>query len=271
MLTYLPQSITATQTLTPSQKILDSLDDTAPRLTPTIAVSATVSATSTTPPLSGLAASGAVLLNEIVTDPQQDWSSHDFNGIIGSGTVSQGVDEFVELFIRADGLDLTGWTIELLDGSDVVGGLQAGQAFQTSRYVGAGQLSNTQQGDYLVLGNVVSSKAINNIALIQLRDETGQLIDAVSLGQNGAPDGSSNGGNATSANDEAIFRFPNGTDTDNDLADFIAGSVTLGSANGQVVSPTPTMTRRIQKIIYQRRQKNSLLTKRPTPLIHQLT
>ena len=27
----------------------------------------------------------SVVINEIVTDPQQDWSTNDFNGILGTG------------------------------------------------------------------------------------------------------------------------------------------------------------------------------------------
>ena len=47
----------------------------------------------------------SVVINEIVTDPQSDWSSNSFNGIAGSGTVSQGVDEYIELYIKTDGLN----------------------------------------------------------------------------------------------------------------------------------------------------------------------
>ena len=59
---------------------------------------------------------GDVVINEVVTDPQTDWSSHNFSGVPGGGAVSA-ADEFVELYIKTAGLDLAGWTIALNDGS----------------------------------------------------------------------------------------------------------------------------------------------------------
>src|SRR4029434_7279795 len=45
------------------------------------------------------AAGRDVVINEIVTDPQSDWSSSGFDGAAGAGTVSE-TDEFVELYIK---------------------------------------------------------------------------------------------------------------------------------------------------------------------------
>ena len=59
------------------------------------------------------AAPGDVVINEIVTDPQTDWSSNGFSGVPGGGAISQ-VDEFVELYIKTAGLNLTGWTLDLI-------------------------------------------------------------------------------------------------------------------------------------------------------------
>src|SRR5258707_12529180 len=83
------------------------------------------------------AAPGDIVINEVVTDPQTDWSSNDFSGVPGAGPGSP-VDEFVELYIKTAGLDLSGWTIELNDASPGSGDLSSAGAFQVSRYVGAG-------------------------------------------------------------------------------------------------------------------------------------
>jgi hypothetical protein len=189
-----------------------------------------------------------VVINEVVTDPQQDWSTNNFNGVPAAGAVTS-TDEFIELFIRTGGLNLTGWTIELRDSSPVSGTLIIGGAFQTSNYVGPiGTFSSTASGDYLVLGNVIGSASMNDDILIILRDNFGNIIDQVELGDDleldglgdGAPDGAGRGGNAAGIPDEAVFRYPNGMDTNNDVADFITGLVTIGQSNDSVVTPTPT-------------------------------
>lgn len=174
---------------------------------------------------------GAVLINEAVVDPQQDWSANGFNGGAGAGA-SGTDDEWVELYIVAPGLDLTGWTIELNDGSDVSGDLTTTGAFDTVNYVptGGGSFNNTATGDYVVLGNVDGAGSMNNSITIVLKDPTGAIIDQVQIGSGGAPDGV-NDGNATSVDDEAIARVPNGTDTDNDVTDFVQQKATLGSTN----------------------------------------
>jgi DNA/RNA endonuclease YhcR with UshA esterase domain len=197
-------------------------------------------------PVIALAAPGDVVINEVVTDPQQDWSTNGFNGIAGGGSVNN-VDEFIELYIKASGLDLTGWTIELLDTSPVIGSFTSGGAFQVSRYVGLGNFTSTLAGDYLVLGDVRGSGAMNNSILIVVKDSSNVVVDKVELGNDlegdgagdGAPDGTANGGKANNTTDEAILRYPNGMDTDNDVADFIAGKVTMGSSNDTAATPTP--------------------------------
>lgn len=183
-----------------------------------------------------------VVINEIVTDPQQDWSSNNFNGVPGTGTVSNGVDEWVELYIAEDNLNLTGWTIELRDGTNVIGDLTSSGAFQTSNYISntpGSNFNNTAAGDYLVLGNVHSTGSMNDDILIVLKDQLGNVIDKVELGDDkerdgsgdGAPDGSSSGGNASGIDDESISRRPNAVDTDNDVNDFTATVATMGKIN----------------------------------------
>jgi hypothetical protein len=185
-----------------------------------------------------------VVINEVVTDPQQDWSTTGFNGVAGAGPITD-ADEFVELAIKMDGLDLTGWTIELRDTTPITDSLASGGAFQVTRYVGTGIFTNTVAGDYLVLGDVTGSGAMNNSILIVLLDNSGSVIDKVELGNDlegdgpgdGAPDGTGRGGNANDPTDEAVFRYSNGVDTDDDTADFVAGKVTMGANNDAGVPP----------------------------------
>ncbi|MEM6318592.1 MAG: Ig-like domain-containing protein [Bacteroidota bacterium] len=170
-----------------------------------------------------------VVINEVVTDPQQDWGGNDFNGTLGSGTISDGTDEWLELFVKSANVDFTGWTIELLYGSDIMGDLTNSGAFQTSNYIstGGGTFTNSVTGDFLVLGNPMGSGAMNNSITINLKDPAGVIVDAVVLGGSGnAPDG-----NATGNNDESVQRIPNGSDTDNDAADFLKTATSMGALN----------------------------------------
>ncbi|HMQ51222.1 MAG TPA: lamin tail domain-containing protein [Anaerolineae bacterium] len=226
--TPLPMS-TPTATFTPIATITP---------TPTISSTPVITVTPVTPLPS------MVVINEVVTDPQQDWSSNNFNGVPGAGTISS-IDEFIELLIKTDGLDLTGWTLDLLDGSNVSGDLTAVGAFDVSNYLGTGTFTRTVAGDYLVLGNVTGSGQMSNDILLVLKDHTGQIIDQVEIGSDpqgdgpadGAPDGTAIGGDASGLGNEAVFRYPNGTDTDNDVADFRAGPVSLGVSNDSAVPP----------------------------------
>ncbi len=176
---------------------------------------------------------GSVVINEIVTDPQRDWSSSGFDGTPSGGAVTE-ADEFVELYIKTAGLDLSDWTIELTDGSPASGGLGAGGAFVVARYGGAGNPQNTSAGAYLVLGSP-SSGSLSNTILIVLKDGDGQVIDQVQLG-NGFPDG-----DATEPENEAVARSPNGTDSDTDAADFQRLPATP-SRNNQSNAPPPGAT-----------------------------
>ncbi|MDW3194901.1 MAG: LamG-like jellyroll fold domain-containing protein [Cytophagales bacterium] len=180
--------------------------------------------------------SGTVVINEVVTDPFTDWSSGGFDGSDGGSTVSN-IDEWVELYIGTDGLNLTGWTISLIDGSgDVVDqSIAAGGAFSVNQYYGSGSFINTSAGDYLVLGNPGSgTSAMNNDVQIILKDASGNTIDQVQLGGGSgeAPDG----GNSA-FNSEAVVRYPNAADTGTDNVDFIQTRPTLGTTN----SPTGTV------------------------------
>ena len=172
-----------------------------------------------------------VVINEVVTDPQQDWSTNGFNGTVGAGSVTQGTDEWVELLINSAGIDFTGWTIELNDGTDVTGDLTTTGAFDAQNYVtaGSGTFNNTESGDYLVLGNVDGSGTMNNTGLtINLKDPGGAIVDAVVIG-GGA--GEAPSGNASGTGDETVQRFTNGLDTDTHNNDFTLGAASLGASN----------------------------------------
>jgi hypothetical protein len=177
----------------------------------------------------------SVSINEIVTDPQQDWSTNDFNGILGTGSINQGTDEFIELYIKTAGLDLTNWTIELLDGTNVIGALTSTGAFDDSNYItsGSGTFTNTEIGDFLVLGDVDGTGKMNNSITINLKDSGGVIIDTVTLG---AGAGEAPSGNAGTIGDESVQRIPNGTDTDIDDSDFSKGITSLGTLNPTQVS-----------------------------------
>ncbi|MCB0162969.1 MAG: lamin tail domain-containing protein, partial [Anaerolineae bacterium] len=244
------ETVTSTPTVT---ALVTPTETATPVPSPTITPSLTPTATAT--PVT--AGPGAVVINEIVTKPWRDWSSNDFWGLSDDNDSKGGSnDEFVELYIKVDGLDLTGWTIELLDGSWPEGthDLTSKGAFQVSNYISSngGVFTRTVAGDYLVLGNVVGSEAMNDDVWIILKDNTGVVIDQVELGDDragdgsgdGAPDGTDRGGKGGGVDDEAIIRFPNGYDTDDDVADFIAGPVSLGQSNGveegPISTPSPT-------------------------------
>ena len=121
--------------------------------------------------LSCLCLQAQVVINEVVTDPQQDWSSNGFDGTIGAGAIDSD-DDWVELLITANGLDLTtGWTIELNDASPESGSLNAGGAFQIVNYISTtgGTMNDTDAGDYLVLGTMTTG-AINQIVTVVITD-----------------------------------------------------------------------------------------------------
>ncbi len=148
------------------------------------------------------------------------------------------MDEFVELYLKAGGLELTGWTIALNDGSPSSGDLTSAGAFQVSRYVGAGSFHATAAGAYLVLGNPHGSTSMSNNLVIVLKDNHGTIINQVELGGGGAPSGI-----ATGPDDEAVARVPNGVNTGDDAADFVQQAATPGTANTPgLPPPAPTAT-----------------------------
>ncbi len=187
---------------------------------------------------------GSVVINEIVADPQSDWNdSTGGNGTafddspgVGEITVS---DQWVELF-NADPspVDLSGWSLEIVAGdplSSVVQPLGSGQA--VFRFTAGGDIDDFHSGEFLTIGNPTG--ALRNVCWLRLKDATGVIIDQVEIGDDpeedgngdGAPDGTARGGEATGPSDEAIFRYPDGADTDNDVADFFRGPPSIMETN----------------------------------------
>lgn len=169
-----------------------------------------------------------VLINEVVTDPQQDWSTNAFDGTIGAGTINSD-DDWIELYITTNGLDLTGWTIELNDGTNESGTIAAGGAFTVMNYISGtgGTFTDTDAGDYIVLGEMTSG-AINLSVTVVLRDNTATLIDQVIIASGS---GTMFTGSASGVTDESVCRIPNGQDTDVEVDDFVKSRATLGTSN----------------------------------------
>lgn len=192
-------------------------------------------------------------INEVVTDPQQDWddsaggNGSPFDAVPGNGAISA-TDEWVELFNAGDTpVDLTessGWTIEFVDTTpEILNFANPGSAVRLVFSQG-GNPSFFQSGEYLVIGNPPGN--LNNDVYLILKNSGGEIVDDVELGDDaegdgagdGAPDGGAGGGDATSAADEAIARLPNGHDTDDDVADFVQQPATIGATNAGEVCVT---------------------------------
>ncbi|NIR52986.1 T9SS type A sorting domain-containing protein [candidate division KSB1 bacterium] len=187
----------------------------------------------------------AIVINEIVTDPQQDWNDSEagndtpFDNVPGSGTGTD-TDEWLELYnADSEAVNLEqgdGWTLELLDTTPEI--LNFANPGNTEFvFSNGGDLSHFQPGEYLVIGNPPGE--INNDIFIVFKNELGAIVDDVEIGDDpeedgkgdGAADGRPAGGNATGLADEAIARHPNAPDSDNDVADFVQQAATIGALN----------------------------------------
>jgi len=151
--------------------------------------------------------------------------------------------EYFELKNNGPGsVDLSEYTVELVNGSS------GGAVIYTTVSTMTGTLA---EGDYYVvcatgsgvpncdLSDLVATNAIQNGSpdAIGLR-HLGTLVDAVSYeGASGAPYIEGTGTTASDDNasaDMGIARYPDGTDTDNNDADFVFQANTPGASNGPV-------------------------------------
>ncbi|WP_045119688.1 Ig-like domain-containing protein [Haliangium ochraceum] len=202
-----------------------------------------------TPPQIDAGVVSGVLINEVVLTPQRDWSKsggvgEPFDGDPGTGTVSA-LDQYIEIINASDQtVSLSGWSIEVQDSSD--GSVDATplrndeEANIVVRTSPGSSLASLKPGAFAILGNPTGT--IGTDAYIVLRDNRGQLVDDVEIGDradddpsNGAPAPNQNGF-AIGAFEEAIARPEGAGDTNNDGADFDKMFATPLRAN---VPPAP--------------------------------
>lgn len=160
----------------------------------------------------------AIVINEFTTDPETDWDQS------GSATSS---DEWIELYNPSNQtIDLTNWTLELLDGSTNETEILEGEI---------------QPNEYFIILNPEGSQ--NNDGQIILYNIQNQIIDSVSHGDwndGNESDNAPEGGSESYA-DECITRIPNGQDTDQDNIDFTKTECTYTMEN-KIISPTEQNT-----------------------------
>lgn len=127
-----------------------------------------------------------VVINEIVVDPQQDRTED---------SLITGSDEYFELFNSSDKeINLSGWRLELID--------------TTSEDYEFGNVK-IPAGDFFVVVNPRGQQ--NNNGRLKLYDNGGGLVDAVSYGDWSGNDINIPDGNASGLENEALCRFPDGS------------------------------------------------------------
>jgi len=167
---------------------------------------------------------GAIVINEVVISPQQDWSTVGFAGYPGTGGEIDPNDQWIEIYNNsAAAIDLSGWSIMMKDSSPIrhyIGGGSGVEVFSEGS-----SLTNLLPGGFFMIGN--PDGFMDNDCYIELLDAQDNVIDNLEIGDDyqedgqgdGAPEPSQNGA-STSYEDEAIARIRDGVDTDNDISDF---------------------------------------------------
>ena len=195
---------------------------------------------------------GAVLINEICGQPQQDWNDDEdgdgvpFSPVPGTGLVDSD-DEWIELLdLRPGATDMTSYTLVLYRGTNLIDDPAAitrlDSPLSEVQVIGAGTgVADVRQGDRIVIGD--PGGALPPDFWLELRDETGTLVDAVEVGGNssgtdhggdGVDDGAPGPGqdaNGADLSSECVARVPDGADTGDDAADFDHDAASPGSAN----------------------------------------
>ncbi|MEK7809083.1 MAG: lamin tail domain-containing protein, partial [Chloroflexota bacterium] len=248
---------TSTHTRTPTLTNTSTVSPTHTRTsTPTSTSTATHTLTITntptrtlTPTNTSTTAPQVVVINEVVTDPQQDWNDSSggdgvsFNATVGSGSITD-TDEWLELYnAGSTAIDLTsstGWVLTITDSSTDTLNFLSSTSTAIFVFSNGGSLNNFQAGEYLVIGNPPGT--MNNDVYLVLKNSSGTTVDDVELGNVSGVGTSSDGasdGNATSINDEAVARVPNATDTNNHVNDFQKQKNTIGATNSLPSTSTP--------------------------------
>ena len=187
--------------------------------------------------------SAQVLINEIVADPQQDWSDSEggdhvaFNDFPGTAPATA-TDEWVELLnVSGLTLDLTSWTLAMIDSTPAIEVLGAGPAILVCSP--GSTLEQFFPDARLVVGNTTGS--INNNCYLLLKNALGATVDAVELGsEDFAGDGVANNaptGGARALWDEAVARVPDGHASGKPALDFRHVRATIGTANFSPTTP----------------------------------
>lgn len=174
------------------------------------------------------AAAGDALLNELVIDPQADYS--------GDGALTSS-DQWVEL-VNTSGavIDLTGWTLWMVDTTPAVALLSEADV----TFSAGGNVQAWQPGEYLVVLNPLGQ--MNRDVFVQLRDATDTVVDTVEIGLNDlagdgddlAAPGDGANASAVSVGASAIARMPDGQTTGDDAADFARQPPTLAQVSPPV-------------------------------------
>ena len=161
---------TSTHTRTPTLTNTSTVSPTHTRTsTPTSTSTATHTSTITntptrtlTPTNTSTTAPQVVVINEVVTDPQQDWNDSSggdgvsFNATVGSGSITD-TDEWLELYnAGSTAIDLTsstGWVLTITDSSTDTLNFLSSTSTAIFVFSNGGSLNNFQAGEYLVIGN----------------------------------------------------------------------------------------------------------------------
>ncbi|MBI5508170.1 MAG: hypothetical protein HY903_05405, partial [Deltaproteobacteria bacterium] len=194
------------------------IDDTAGNVTVTLtyidalrvngATSFSVQTTATAVQQAGCVAN--IVINEVVTAPQQDWSSTGFTS--APGGTGNADDEWIELYNAGScTVDLTsGFLLQMMDGTDSFFDFVDTSNGQVMTFSGSSTAAAFAAGDYLVIGDASGAGTLADDIWIRLDEPLGGVVNSAPLGVTlgGDGDGGNNApsGAATGTSDEAIYR-----------------------------------------------------------------
>lgn len=179
---------------------------------------------------------GRVRISEIVVDPQSDWSDENgipFDAVPGPGTPSSN-DEYIEIVNASpEVVDLRGYRLDMLDGTDEVLVLDETTTRAKIRVIPEGStIASLPPCGVVVIGDPPGQ--MNNEIFVRLVDPENNVVDFIHLtgssSLNGLPQVYYNprgGGNSNSPEDEAVFPLW----VTGDGAPLIQGRATPGSAH----------------------------------------
>ena len=201
---------------------------------------------------SAIPVSAQVVINELVTDPRQDWNDSEggdgtaFNIFPGSGTVNLD-DQWIELLnVSAQTIDFTSWSLEMIDTAPATEAFTSGSP--TLIFSTYGTFDSFGPGARMIVGNPAGE--MDHDVYLVLRDGTGAIADAVEFGPTDyAGDGLLNNapsGRSRDFFDESVARRPDGTDTGQPQYDFYESLASIGQGNPR---PLPPPILRINEVV----------------------